>query len=286
MATQAEILFRKGLNTFFKAQTASQETGPAPELEVLYREALKIFEETVRRYPQEKYAPNAASMKGSCYLQLEDPANALVAYQRSFNDYPSSDGRASALLRIGVCHASLGHMSEARKSWRDVLKSFPEEEKLGKKVRGYLEDLTLIGRKAPLVRAARWLNGLVGPEDIRTFDGEVVVLVFFATWCSNCSRLVPQLRAQMDRWSEEGAVFLGIANPDDPQNELPVDVYVAKHRIDYLDVALDRGSRARRAYGAGSLPRAVIIGRDGIVRWKGHLAFLPRPLMERALQEE
>jgi len=285
-ATQAEILFRKGLNTFFKAQKASREEGPGPELDVLYREALKIFGDALQLYPREKYAPNAASMQGSCYLQLEDPAKALVVYQKTLADYPRADDRARTLLRVGVCQAGVGQMAQARTSWQSVIKAFPDEEKVVKKARGYLEDLTLVGRKAPPVRAARWLNGLVGAEDIRIFDGEVVVLVFFATWCTNCSKLVPQLRVLIDRWSQEGAVFLGIANPDDPQNELPVDVYVEKHQIPYLDVALDRRSRARIAYNAGSLPRAVIIGRDGIVRWKGHLAFFPRPMMEQALGEE
>ena len=285
-ATQSEVLFRKGINTFFKAQKDAKKDGLGPEATTLYQEALKIFNEMLKLYPQEKYAPNASSMKGSCYLQMEDPAKALVVYQGTFINYPDAEDRARTLLRVGVCQASVGLMVDARASLRSVIRLFPDQEKVVKKAQSYLTDLNMVGRKAPLLRATEWLNGGVGPEDIRIFDGEVVVLVFFATWCSNCSKLLPKLRELIDRWSEEGAVFIGVANPDDPQNELPVDVYVKKHQIPYLDVALDHRSRARRAYHAPNLPRAVIIGRDGIVRWKGHLAFLPRPIMEQALGEQ
>ena len=144
----------------------------------------------------------------------------------------------------------------------------------------------MVGLPAPPLRVPEWLLGLVGPKGLKTFDGEVVVLVFFATWCENCSAEMPHLRSLMKAWAPRGVVFLGIADPEDPKNTQPVDVYVKKNEIQCLDVGLDRGSRCATDYLVAGRPAAALLDRKGVVRWRGHLAFFPRPLLEKALDEK
>jgi thiol-disulfide isomerase/thioredoxin len=208
---------------------------------------------------------------------------ALKSYQRAYDDYPTSKHRPKALVRIGVCHAGMGDAAKAQAIYKKFMALYPQDANVSK-VRKYNYQAGLVGQKAPRLQVSRWLYGVLsnGLEDLR---GEVVVLVFFGTWCTNCHRELPHIKRAMRRWSREGVVFLGIVDPDDSRAEQPVDFYVRKNRVDYLDVVLDRRGRSWAPYRVTALPAAVVIDREGIVRWRGHFAFFSHTLVERLLTE-
>jgi thiol-disulfide isomerase/thioredoxin len=110
--------------------------------------------------------------------------------------------------------------------------------------------------------------------------------VFFATWCENCKKELPHLRSVMQKLEKSDVVFLGVANPEDTRNPITVDAYVPQHRLEFFDVALDRGNGSSPAYGVSAFPAAVVIDRKGTIRWRGHPAFFPRPLVDKLLEEK
>jgi tetratricopeptide (TPR) repeat protein len=280
-AVAARILFRRGETLFKKAQDAAAGRLAGADAKQVYAESLKALGETIERHPREEAAGDAAYLIGSCHVLLDDTEKALAAYQRTFDEFPAYAHRASALLRIGICHASLGDVAKARAAYARLMREFPDRKAEVEKARRYLTEVGIMGERASPIAASSWLQGLAADGGLKTFEGEVIVLVFFATWCKSCSAEIPHLRSLMKDLGEKGIVFLGIANPDDPQNVDPVDLYVRKNELPFLDVALDRTEASWAPYRVGSLPAAVLIDRQGTIRWRGHPAFFPRKLAEK-----
>ncbi len=109
------------------------------------------------------------------------------------------------------------------------------------------------------------LPQLDGPErSINEWDGDVVVLNFWATWCTPCREEIPLFSALHEEFSPQGVHFLGLAI-DDPE---PMRAFLAQVEMSYptlygMESALDIAA----AYGndRGTLPYTVIIDRDGRV---------------------
>lgn len=280
----AAVLRGRGEGLFARGKSQIEQHDDPSGAAASLREAAKTLDDLLRRFPGEDRTPSGAYLLGSSYLMLDEWTKALGAYQTTFDRYPQYENRARALLRVGVCQASLGEATRAMETFRRVLREFPTASD-GTKARKYLAELGIVGRVAPPIGADSWLLGIARGDGLETFRGEVIVVIFFATWCENCRAELPQLRRRIQTWGERGATFLGVADPDDPQNTEPVDVHVQRYEIPYVDVGLDRGRKSWGPYRVGSLPAGVVIDRRGVIRWRGHPAFFPTPLLEKVVGE-
>jgi tetratricopeptide (TPR) repeat protein len=279
----AEIRLELGQALFQKGQAALQGKLEGVEPEPSLIAAIRVFEEIVAGYRELDEAGDAAYLVGSSHILLGDMERALRAYEKAYGDFPASKRRATALLRIGVCQAGVGEVEKARATFRKFLADHPADRE-ARKVNQYLHQMQIVGSPAPRLAPRAWLHNVL-PRGLDDLRGDVVVVVFFATWCENCKNELHHLKREMERWSREGVSFVGVADPDDPKAVSPIDFYVQSNAIDYLDVALDHGGRLAAAYRATSFPAVAIIDRKGIVRWRGHLTFLSHTLLERLLRE-
>jgi len=284
---RADALYRTGETWFRKGQDASEEKLPGVASEPCFREAIKVLSDAVKELPQEETTPDCVYLTGSSYLMLNELDKAMVEYGKAYSNYPKFDRRSTALTRIAVCQAGLDDARGAQTTLLRVLREFPAQPAPDQnKVRKVLNELQLVGLPAPPIQASKWIDGLVGPEGLKTFDGEVIVLVFFATWCTHCKAELPRMRSLIRTWSAKGVTFLGVNDPEDPKSVEPVGVYVKKHDLPFLDVALDVGARSNMAYRVQGFPAGVIIDRKGRVRWRGHMTFFPTQLLAKALAEK
>ncbi|HVR76565.1 MAG TPA: redoxin domain-containing protein [Planctomycetota bacterium] len=283
-ALAAEILFRVGETHFRRGLNAGEGKLPGTTAEACFDTAIKTFGALVERYPKEAITPEAVYFSGSAYLVLGDFEKALERYQRAFDGYPTHQNRGRSLLRVGVCQAGIDQVDKAKVTFTRYLREFPGTLDETNKVRKYLYEMEMVGKPAPPIQSKEWIFGQVNETGLQMFEGEVVVLVFLASGCPNCSKELPHLRSLIDQWSPQGVVFLGLTDPQDPRSTEPIGVYVKKHEVPILDVALDTGSRTSRSYRVTGLPAAAIIDRRGIVRWRGHISFFSGAITEKALQ--
>ncbi len=98
------------------------------------------------------------------------------------------------------------------------------------------------------------------------FDGQVVLLNFWATWCAPCREEMPMLVDLHDALQPQGFEVVGIALDDVQQarefvTELGVDYTVLVGATDVMAVARVYGNRS------GALPYSVLLDRQGVVRW-------------------
>lgn len=120
----------------------------------------------------------------------------------------------------------------------------------------------LLGKTAPDFT----LTTLDGSRQIHlaALRGQVVVLNFWASWCTECRIEDPALASAFSRYRDRHVVVLGVSFQDSAQAALG---YAASHRLDWPLLA-DPDSRTALAYGISGVPETVFIGPDGRVAAK------------------
>lgn len=98
-------------------------------------------------------------------------------------------------------------------------------------------------------------------QDLSQFQGKVVLLNFWATWCVPCIAELPTLaRLQAQFRSDE---VLVIALSIDRGGAEKVGPFLAEHGIENLTAYLDPKSEALRAFNAQGLPTTYLLDRQG-----------------------
>ena len=93
------------------------------------------------------------------------------------------------------------------------------------------------------------------------YKGSVVVLDFWAGWCAECKRSVPQVARLAKKFLAEGLVVVGVNAGDE---RAVAARYAAELGIAY-PIALDPELELSDKLGGGRLPLLVVIDRDGSI---------------------
>lgn len=113
------------------------------------------------------------------------------------------------------------------------------------------------------------------------WDGRIVVVNFWATWCAPCRREIPVLVDLQAAHDPEFLTVLGIAVDEDDA----VREYVEQIGMTYTTLVgqLDAIETAR-AFGnhIGAMPYTVIVGPDRRIEWI-HAGEVTAPMLEEAL---
>ncbi|HEX5514616.1 MAG TPA: TlpA disulfide reductase family protein [Gammaproteobacteria bacterium] len=102
-------------------------------------------------------------------------------------------------------------------------------------------------------------------QSVAQWDGKVVVLNFWATWCPPCVREVPMLVALQNELGQRGLQVIGIAvDKRDIARDFAQEAGVNYPILYGVQSALE----VSQLYGndAGTLPHTAIIDRRGIIR--------------------
>ncbi|MFH0900917.1 MAG: TlpA disulfide reductase family protein [Pseudomonadota bacterium] len=96
------------------------------------------------------------------------------------------------------------------------------------------------------------------------FQGKVVLVNFWATWCVPCAGELPHLQRLYDSYRDHGLVVLGISM-DDPRTVANVAPQVRRYGLTF-PVLLDEETRVVGVYNPKlAAPYAVLIGRNGAI---------------------
>jgi thiol-disulfide isomerase/thioredoxin len=101
--------------------------------------------------------------------------------------------------------------------------------------------------------------------DFKSFQGKVIVLDFFASWCEPCKDTAPLVERVYQEYGKRGIVVLGISL-DVAGNRNAVNRFAGKHGITF-PVVIDDG-RIREVTGVFSVPTTIVLDQSGTVRAK------------------
>jgi peroxiredoxin len=129
------------------------------------------------------------------------------------------------------------------------------------------------------------LTGLDGQQaSLADYQGQVILVNNWATWCPPCKAEMPTLQAYYADHRDQGFLLIGI-NAADPEEK--VTQFVSDYRLTF-PIWLDPQNMALEAFQNQSLPSSYVIDRQGLVRlaWTGEVskAILEKyvtPLLEK-----
>ena len=101
-------------------------------------------------------------------------------------------------------------------------------------------------------------GGRLALADLR---GQLVLLDFWATWCTPCVQEIPELNALHRERRAQGLAVVGLA-VDDLEME-PLTAWLKERGIEYPVARADTELASR--YGAEQFPQHVLISREGAV---------------------
>lgn len=120
----------------------------------------------------------------------------------------------------------------------------------------------LIGRTAPAFSLPS-LEGH-GHVSLADYQGKVVVLNFWASWCADCRVEQPAMVTAWRRFRSRGVEFVGVSFQDANSSARSY----AGAMGSAWPLAVDPGSRTALAYGVYGVPETFFIGPDGRIAAK------------------
>ncbi|MEQ8246231.1 MAG: TlpA disulfide reductase family protein [Alphaproteobacteria bacterium] len=128
----------------------------------------------------------------------------------------------------------------------------------GPRVEGQVQHFVLAPRPTP---QTEWRDATGGKVSLADFNGKVVMVNFWATWCAPCVRELPSI----DRLQAElgGDDFTVVAINIDTGGEAIAAPFAKRLALDNLALYLDPRGAASRAMGVNVMPTTVVFDRRG-----------------------
>jgi cytochrome c biogenesis protein CcmG/thiol:disulfide interchange protein DsbE len=125
------------------------------------------------------------------------------------------------------------------------------------------------------------LSSLDGDEfSLSDYQGDVVLVNFWATWCAPCQAEIPDFEAVYRSHKDRGFVILGVNQQEAPQ---VIEPFVAELEMTY-PVLLDPRGDLMKDYRILGMPTSLLIDREGVIQLR-HTGIMTASELENALAE-
>jgi thiol-disulfide isomerase/thioredoxin len=119
-----------------------------------------------------------------------------------------------------------------------------------------------VGDRLPPFALTGWDGKPIASADVA---GKVVVVDFWASWCTTCRAALPAIDGLARRTADRGVVVLAV-NVD--KDRAAADAWLAERLPDRrLTLAHDAGGGLLARLGAGGMPAVYVVDRAGVVRF-------------------
>jgi peroxiredoxin/TolA-binding protein len=247
-----------------KVKTATDRQQFAQQLTT----ALQQF---IQRHPQDPVSDQARITLGKVQLSLQEPAAAVETFRQTA-EHPADRRLASpARFYLAQAFAAAGQVDAARQTLVELSKT-AENDKIRQAARSVLNRLQAqqeaaeavsIGKAPPAIEG----NDLTGqPQSLDQYHGKVLLLDFWATWCGPCRAELPNVKAVYRKYKERGFAVLGVSLDE---NRSALKGVLREEQMEWPQLCDGKGWRSPIAqrYGVTSIPRTVLLDRDGVVRY-------------------
>ncbi len=133
------------------------------------------------------------------------------------------------------------------------------------------------GKMAPAWKLKTLDGKQVSSKD---FEGKVVLVDFWATWCPPCVRGIPDLIALQEAYGAKGLAVVGISLDD---RDSDVKKFIKEKSVNYT-VVMGNEEVAGEFGGISSIPTAFLIDRTGKIVWQ-HVGLADKAELEKRIAE-
>jgi len=123
-------------------------------------------------------------------------------------------------------------------------------------------------------------NSKGAPVNLSAYKGRVVLLDFWATWCTGCKKEIPWFMQFQREYKKSGLTVVGASLDDDGWKS--VKPYLAEHKINYR-IVIGTFESAKQFGADKGMPVSVLIDRDGKIA-DIHPGMVDKDAFEREIQ--
>lgn len=127
----------------------------------------------------------------------------------------------------------------------------------------------LVGQQAPNFELQRLMGSQIELAQHRGSD--IVILDFWATWCTPCVRALPQLMSVAEEFRDQNVVLYAVNIGEEFEK---VQSFIEERGWHDLMVPMDTNRQVANLYEVRAIPQTVIIDRDGMIQ-AVHVGFSP-----------
>jgi peroxiredoxin len=136
---------------------------------------------------------------------------------------------------------------------------------------------TALGLRAPDFRLTSLDGDSVALSD---FSGHVVIIDFWASWCTPCRTSMPALHTLWQKYRDRGVVLLGVSLD---RTEASASAFIEANGYQDMVAVWDAHQAVAALYGVSGIPHTLVVDAEGIIRFADHPARLTASAIEAAL---
>jgi len=115
---------------------------------------------------------------------------------------------------------------------------------------------------------------------LSSFRGRVVLLDFWATWCTGCKQEIPWYMEFQDKYKNSGLSAVGVSLDDDGWKS--VKPFLEEHKVNY-PIVIGNWDTMGKSFGFNSMPATLLIDRDGKIA-ELHVGMVDKEAFEADIQ--
>ena len=205
-------------------------------------EGIKVFETFIKTHPEARWVAPGLYELGLTYDKLSQHDKADEAYKKLI-DHPKFGSQSYAKLAKRVLEQDKASR-KGRSPESAGVRSAPSE---------------WIGKPAPDFQ----VMDLKGKKlSLKKFEGQVVLLDFWATWCPPCVAEIPNVKKAYEKYKDQKFQIIGISLD---RSQPPLDAFIERENLAWLHY-WDQNGKLANQYGVRGIPSTFLIDGEGVIR--------------------
>jgi peroxiredoxin len=243
-----------------KLRTATDKRAVADEV-------IGSLQKFADKYPNDKMADQARVTLGQLQMRLGHAPEAVVTL-RQVAEHPV-DPKVAEVGRFYLAQAlaAAGQADAARTSLQDLAKSANNTQirEAAQKIIDQMKATAsvTVGSRPPAIQA-KDLKGET--QTLERYQGKVLLLDFWATWCGPCRTELPNVKSIYEKYHDRGFEVLAVSLDE---NRDTLERFVKAQSLPWPQLFDGKGwkNEIAQRYGVTSIPKMLLLDRSGVIRY-------------------
>jgi len=248
------------------------------------QESIAKLNQFIKAYPKTEEAADAmlqAAMMHSAVGEFEQSIPHLEKYLASSD--PKAQQTGYAHFYLAESYKNVDRLDDAQKHYQVYIDNFSDlSPRVNEMVKASLQDLPamkqLVVGQEPIPFSVKDTEGK--SLSISNYQGKVVLLDFWASWCMPCRMEMPNVIRLYKKYSGRGFEIIGISLDSDQK---AFEGFISKNDMSWPQFYDGKGwqNEVAEKYKVRAIPATFLIDKDGKIRYRS----LRGPELESAIEK-